>query len=240
MNSEVKSIVAGRFSTVSGALKLLALRPTTFIATLRSFILFWCTRFILKTVGVPGVELEENVRVQKLSSLMAEAPEAQIAIGQNTVIYEDCKLEAFGSGKITVGKNSILGGVRAASRSRIQLGERVLASWGIFIQDFDPHPTDIELRRQQVEYMAENFKPHFTASRRKSAVRPEWEFPTKSIVIGNDVWLGANCTILKGVQLGDGCIVAAGSVVPGGFYPAGSIIAGNPAKVIKCIETAIA
>jgi len=39
------------------------------------------------------------------------------------------------------------------------------------------------------------------------------EFPSKPIKIGNNVWVGANCVILKGVTIGDGAVIAAGSVV---------------------------
>ena len=55
---------------------------------------------------------------------------------------------------------------------------------------------------------------------------------TDPVVIGANCWLGANCIILPGVQLGDGVIVGAGSIVTKSF-PCGSIIAGNPAKIIR-------
>jgi acetyltransferase-like isoleucine patch superfamily enzyme len=48
------------------------------------------------------------------------------------------------------------------------------------------------------------------------------EFLIGSIVIGNRVWIGANCTILQGAQIGDDCIIAAGSIVRG-VVPAGSV-----------------
>lgn len=55
------------------------------------------------------------------------------------------------------------------------------------------------------------------------------------VIIGNNCWIGAKAIILKDVVLGDNCIVAAGAVVTKSF-PAGSIVAGIPATIIKSIE----
>ncbi|MGX7112003.1 DapH/DapD/GlmU-related protein [Gemella cuniculi] len=57
---------------------------------------------------------------------------------------------------------------------------------------------------------------------------------TKSILIKNNAWLGANVTILPGVTIGENSVVAAGSIVTKDV-PANSIVAGSPAKVIKNI-----
>lgn len=54
----------------------------------------------------------------------------------------------------------------------------------------------------------------------------------KSVRIANDVWIGANCVILPGVKIGEGCVVAAGSVVTKDLQSWG-IYAGVPAKLIK-------
>jgi len=54
----------------------------------------------------------------------------------------------------------------------------------------------------------------------------------KGIKIGNNCWLGSKVTILDGVVLGDGCVVAAGAVVTQSF-PARSIVGGVPAKLLK-------
>lgn len=51
------------------------------------------------------------------------------------------------------------------------------------------------------------------------------------IVIGNNVFIGINCTILPGTIIGDNCIVGAGSVVRGKF-PENSVIVGNPARSV--------
>lgn len=57
------------------------------------------------------------------------------------------------------------------------------------------------------------------------------------IVIGKDVWIGANATITPGVSIGDGAIVAAGAVVTRDV-PANSIAGGVPAKVIRPVDEA--
>ena len=59
-----------------------------------------------------------------------------------------------------------------------------------------------------------------------------------SITIGNDVWIGGHSTILPGVTIGDGAVIAAGSVVTTDVPPR-SLVAGNPAKVKKEIKTIV-
>ena len=57
---------------------------------------------------------------------------------------------------------------------------------------------------------------------------------TKPVMIGNDVWIGANAVILPGVTIGKHCVVAAGAVVTKDV-PDNSLVAGVPAKLIKQI-----
>lgn len=52
--------------------------------------------------------------------------------------------------------------------------------------------------------------------------------------IGNRVWIGANCTILPGVTIGDNAVIAAGSVVTKPV-PDNAVVAGNPARVVKYV-----
>ena len=60
----------------------------------------------------------------------------------------------------------------------------------------------------------------------------EQGYDFKPVSIGNDVWLAANVFVMPGVEIPEGCIVAAGSVVGVKKYPPYSIISGNPARVI--------
>ena len=57
-------------------------------------------------------------------------------------------------------------------------------------------------------------------------------FSKGNIIIGDDVWIGVNCTFLSGVKVGTGAVIGAGSVVVKDIPPY-SIAAGNPCKVIK-------
>lgn len=54
----------------------------------------------------------------------------------------------------------------------------------------------------------------------------------KTVVIGNDVWIGSNAIVLQGVTIGDGAVVAAGAVVTKDV-PSYTVVGGVPAKVIK-------
>lgn len=54
----------------------------------------------------------------------------------------------------------------------------------------------------------------------------------KPVKIANDVWIGANCTILAGVSIGEGAVIAGGSVVTKDVEPF-AIVGGNPAKLIR-------
>ena len=60
----------------------------------------------------------------------------------------------------------------------------------------------------------------------------EKEFRTSPINIGENVWIGANCIILRGVTIGDNCVIGAGSVVTKDIPP-NVVAVGNPCKIIK-------
>ena len=63
----------------------------------------------------------------------------------------------------------------------------------------------------------------------------EWQNENNEVVIGDDVWIGANSVILPGVHIGNGVVVGAGSVVTKDI-PTNAIVVGNPARVIKFRE----
>lgn len=90
----------------------------------------------------------------------------------------------------------------------ITIGARCAISWDCEIMDTDIHKIIVN------QTVLENTRP---------------------VVIGDRVWVGARAIILKGVNIGDGAIVAAGSVVTRDV-PGRTLVAGNPAKVIREID----
>lgn len=202
----------------------------------RDKLLFYQASFSRRVFGAsPGIQLSTNVRLQRNRCLFAEAPHASISIGENSIIFERAKLEAFDSGKVSVGENSVLGDTRISCRYEIRIGSHFLSSWNVLIQDFDPHPINPGDRLLQIEEIVQSFRPRLGEATSQRPAHSSWAFPGCPIVIGNNVWLGANVVVLKGARIGSGCVVAAGSVVTAGEYAENSLIAGNPAQCIKAI-----
>ena len=211
---------------------LMKSRPTQVWAYGRQTYLFYQTYFlrIFFLNNKPQYILANNVRIQALSTLTAETS-ALLSIGENSIVYENARIEALGSGELSIGANSIIGDARISCRNKITIGSNFLTSWNVFIQDFDPHPVSSKLRAAQMNHMAHNFYPTFQNTPKAQPFH--FDFPSDAITIGDNVWVGANVTILKGANIGADSIVATGAVVLKGEYPTNCLLAGNPAKVVK-------
>lgn len=93
----------------------------------------------------------------------------------------------------------------------LEIGANTLIAKGVLIYDFDGHSYSAASRREDELIGESNSAP---------------------VCIGRDVWVGSKAIILKGVTIGDGAIVAAGSVVAKDVEPY-TVVAGNPAKKVK-------
>lgn len=112
--------------------------------------------------------------------------------------------------KICIGNNVGISGATIYSRNSITIGDNTLIGGNVKIIDNDFHPVEAETRR----------------------TTPHEHMKTAPIVIGENVFIGCNSLILKGVTIGDNAVIGAGSVVIKDI-PANCMAAGNPAKIIK-------
>lgn len=108
----------------------------------------------------------------------------------------------------------------------IHVGEEFLSNYNVTILDIAPvHIGDYCMIGPNTLITTVNHP--LTAKGRRNRMAQG-----KSVIIGNDVWIGGNCTILPGVTIGNNIIVAAGAVVTKDV-PDNCVVAGVPAKKIK-------
>jgi acetyltransferase-like isoleucine patch superfamily enzyme len=144
---------------------------------------------------------------------------ARLIVGDHVVL--DGTLEVYDRGRLSIGDYSFIGRSRIYASHDLTIGRWVYVSDGCAIMDSDLHPTNTDLRRATSEAWARGRR--IDVYDRVSAA---------SVSIGDSAWIGFGCVILKGVRIGEGAIVAAGSVVTSGV-PDWTVVAGSPARAIR-------
>lgn len=150
--------------------------------------------------------------------------------GKHCVLDGTYVFETSG-GKIEIGDRVHIGASTLISVSEIIIGDDVTIAWDCLIYDHNSHSTDWKQRCMDTEREYQCY-----LNNRPMIVDKDWSnVKFAPIHICNKTWIGARVTILKGVTIGEGAIVGAGSVVTKDV-PAWSVVAGNPAKIVKRIE----
>lgn len=151
---------------------------------------------------------------------LSENP-ANIRVGNGTLIRSELLVNPYG-GCIIIGENSYVGDhSRIWSAESVKIGDYVFISHNVNIMDTNAHEMDADERVENYKLRLRNGYP-----KEKGSVQ------SAPIIIEDHVWIGFNAIILKGVKIGKGAIVAAGSVVTKDV-PEYHLVAGNPAKIIK-------
>jgi len=147
-------------------------------------------------------------------------PETSIIIGSNCTfqsaewsnivgISRRCMISTLKKEAILkIGDKCGFSGAAISCAESITIGDNVLLGINVIITDTDHHSLDAQERRENTG------------------------ITSAPVIIGNDVWIGANSMILKGVNIGNNTVIAAGSVVTASI-PANVMAGGVPAKVIK-------
>ena len=148
---------------------------------------------------------------------------SRIAVGPNCVfrsayrsneagVNRPCMLSTLAPGaELLIGRGCGLSGTVIAAAERVVLGDNVLCGANVTIMDSDLHDPASPIGGQA---------------------------PHAPVVIEDGAWLGLNAIVLKGVTIGRGSVVAAGSVVVGSVPP-GVIVAGQPAVVVRELDPAM-
>lgn len=159
------------------------------------------------------------------------SPQKRIVIGKNNNLACDLILESD-EGYIQIGdKCFINGGTKLISRSSIIIDDFVTIAWNVTIYDHDSHSLNHLERREDIEQQLLQARAGNNLITNKNWATVN----SKPIKICNDVWIGMNAIILKGVTVGEGAIVAAGAVVTKDVAPY-TVVAGNPAVMVKVIQ----
>lgn len=170
-----------------------------------------------------------------------------VQAGANTVIWGEHAFKRFRSKQtpgLLLGAECTMDGVQFAvgERGRIeigdycyftnavllcerslQIGNYVVIGWNTTIADTDFHPLEPALRIADA-----------VACSPLGAGRPRPPVAERAVIIEDDVWIGPNATILKGVRIGAGSFIEPGSLITRDVPPR-SRVAGNPATVIATV-----
>jgi acetyltransferase-like isoleucine patch superfamily enzyme len=147
---------------------------------------------------------KSKIQIGKGSVINSRYVSNLLGLFQGTII-----IARYG-GIIKIGKNVGISGSTIYAMEKIVIGDNSLIGANCKIIDNDFHPLEADKRIDENPI----------------------DIRRKSVNIGKNCFIGMNSIILKGSVIGDNCIVGAGSVVSG-VFPENSVIAGNPATIIK-------
>lgn len=140
-------------------------------------------------------------------------------VGKKSLIRAEMVYEREGA-SIEIGDRTFVGCGLFTIADRLVIGDDVMISWDVTIADHNSHSLKFSERSNDVEMNA------FQGVKIWDCIK------VAPVIIGNKAWIGFGCSLLKGVNIGEGAIVGANSVVTKDVPP-WTIVAGNPARVIR-------
>jgi acetyltransferase-like isoleucine patch superfamily enzyme len=169
---------------------------------------------------------------------------ANVRLGPNTLVTGDLSFKRFLSidpDALVIGAHCTMDGVHFAlgEKGRVQIGSYCYFTNAVLLCELEMQIGNYVMIGWNATIADTDFHPLNPAERVADAIacsplgrgRPRPEIPKRPVTIADDVWIGPNATILKGVHIGTGAFIEAGSLVTRDV-PAHARIMGNPAQVI--------
>lgn len=148
----------------------------------------------------------QKIKGSKIESYFIADENSKLVVNGSFEAYYGADIKIFKNATLSVGSGFMNAGSQIRCQEKISIGNNVAIARQVIIMDNDAH------------------KILFSDGSENEITKP--------VIIGNNVWIGANAIILKGVTIANNSIVAAGAVVTKDV-PTNSIVAGVPAKVIS-------
>lgn len=181
---------------------------------------------------LPFVSVGENTVILPAARFTfrqgAKRFKGKITIGSDSMIGGEFIFESD-YGNVSVGNNTFInGGTRIICREHIAIGSNVTVAWNCTLYDHNSHSLswlerEADLKQQIADF---NAGKNFIHGKNWKTVK------SRPIFIEDKAWLGFGVTILNGVQIGEGAIIGASSVVRD-HVPSWTIAYGNPATPKK-------
>lgn len=180
-------------------------------------------QFIVKRVHCEGGFSSRGIILISNGSRIPFTGPVNVEMGKGITINSSRRADAIGGdtktiirtittkGRIEIGDYTGISNSAIIAQELIRIGSNVKIGGGVKIYDTDFHALDAKDRKEENDNVKSN-----------------------AVIIEDDVFIGAHSIILKGVTIGHGAIVGAGSVVSKSI-PAGEVWAGNPARCIRKI-----
>lgn len=168
----------------------------------------------IKTIWQVGISLIRNIRLKiirgksycchwlyscPVGTRIRIHQGGKMTIGKHLSAQKDLLLSVLPEGQMKIGDNvNFNDNCSVVARQSIQIGDNVIFGPGCKIYDHDHDYSQKGLKRRT-------------------------SFVTGKVSIGNGVWFGANCIVLRGTIIGDNCVFGAGSIIKGS-YPADTLV----------------
>jgi len=167
---------------------------------------YW--RFLLLRLRHPDVVTEGFVFLGKDVEIVARRGYGRVVLGRWVHLGDRCSLRAH-EGTLRIRDKTVLGREDTFNcYLDLDVGPRCLVADWVYVGDFDHRHDDLDVPVKDQGIV-------------KTPVR-----------IGADVWIGVKASVLRGAQIGDGCVVGAHAVVKG-THPPRAVLAGVPARVLR-------